>query len=130
MLKIWVIMIGGRHPSISAAPGPALLLPGYQHKEIPRSLRALQPLHLQRRQRAVAAELFERGRRSCIGRYLKCLLSNNESRSGTGIRERTYRYWGSNDQRPDSGVHFAQTYAQRQESELAPQPHKEAIGAD
>ncbi len=33
-----------------------------------------------------------------------------KSRSGTGIRERPYHHWGPNDERSDSGVHFAKVH--------------------
>ena len=70
------------YPAFHPASGSALLLPGRGHKQVARTPRHLQPIHLQGRQRPFAAQLFESGRLSGLWRHRQRLLSCVGSRPG------------------------------------------------
>jgi hypothetical protein len=82
------IMVGGRYPTIASAPGPALLLPGHGHKQVTRSARTLQPIHLQGRQRRLQPNYSTIG-----GDLASAALANAyypESNRGVGLFLRNF----------------------------------------
>ena len=79
------IMLGGAILRIAPAPGPSLLLSGHRYKEVSRPACDLQPLHLQGRQRTVAAKHFEHRRRFGYRRYLEYLLPGDKSRARASV---------------------------------------------
>jgi hypothetical protein len=100
------------------SPGPALLLPGHGHKQVMRSARTLQPIHLQGRQRTASAELLNHRWGSGLGGPRECLLSRVESRRGTVLGEFLYRHGPARARQRGTEVHPAQAHAQSQESKL------------
>jgi membrane protein DedA with SNARE-associated domain len=111
------LMKKGASFSSSGVLTRSLLKQLVRHKQVSRSACAHQPIRLQRRQRSVAAELFDHGRRSGYGCSLERLLSGVESWRRTILGNFPDRYWPASGGQSGTGVHPPPRY-QNQESEV------------